>query len=231
MRTYNYISKQMLLDNGYSVIIKDDGTPIVKGPKGIKSYIKLKGPSKYSTNVKPYLYIGLTIDKQPQVMYSLARIVWAWYHEECPIDITIDHINDKHDTPYDNRIDNLQVLTLENNLKKKKISRNQFNWFLSDEEILANRAKCKYIYLNKEQIREKRESKAQLNLQLKPLYDNVNQLRLQISQEIDQTKKRALRKQRKAIENQILELRNEFKNKLKEIMYVCKTTKESINNR
>lgn len=220
MRTYNYISKKMLLDSGYSVIIKDDGTPIVKGPRRIKSYIKLKGPSKYSTNVKPYLYIGLNINKQPMVMYSLARIVWAWYHEECPIDVTIDHIDDKHDTPYDNRIDNLQILTLDSNLKKKKISRNQHNWFLTDEEILANRAKHKYIYLNKEQIREKRENKAQLSLQLKPLYDNIDQLRLQISQETDQTKKSALRKQRKSIENQILELRNEFKNKLKENMNV-----------
>lgn len=48
----------------------------------------------------------------------------------------VDHIDDN---PFNNSIDNLQLLTHKKNLRKRIVSRNQYTYNLSTEEILAKR--------------------------------------------------------------------------------------------
>lgn len=190
MKTYKYISKEMLIKNNYRVEIKPDGSPVVVGKRGEKKCSGIKGLSKYSTNVDPYLFVGLTIDNRKYQLYALSRIVWAWYNGECPSDITIDHIDNKHGTPYDNRIDNLQMLTLEDNLKKKKVSRNQYTWYLTDDEILDKRKERRYNYkyMTKEQLSEYKANKQKVKLTIKLLEDKKKELvynRKGVENEID----------------------------------------------
>ena len=47
---------------------------------------------------------------------SLGRFLWAWFHNEVPEGYVIDHIDE--DT-HNNRLDNLQIMTLEENLYKR----------------------------------------------------------------------------------------------------------------
>ena len=68
---------------------------------------------------------------------SVARIMFVWFVRDIEYGEQIDH---KDDNPLNNTLDNLQVLSQEENLKKKGISRNQFTWNLTDEEILKRRA-------------------------------------------------------------------------------------------
>ena len=48
----------------------------------------------------------------------LHRAMYAWFRGEVPKDRVIDHKDNRHKTLYDNRLDNLQVMTDDANLKK-----------------------------------------------------------------------------------------------------------------
>ena len=67
---------------------------------------------------------------------SVSRIVFVWFIRDIEYGEQIDH---KDDNPLNNTLDNLQALTQEENLKKKGISRNQYTWDLTDDEILKRR--------------------------------------------------------------------------------------------
>lgn len=51
---------------------------------------------------------------------TLHRIVWAWFKGEVPEGYIVDHKNNKHATHYDNRLENLQLLTPAENLAKDR---------------------------------------------------------------------------------------------------------------
>ena len=97
---------------------------------------------KYSTNKKRYLYLDfynpLTCKN---IRIALHRIVYAWFNGVARAGMTIDHIDNNE---LNNNINNLREMTLEENLSRKKVSRNQYNWDLSDEEILSRRYEKKY---------------------------------------------------------------------------------------
>lgn len=50
----------------------------------------------------------------------LHRAIWAWYKGEVPEGMVVDHIDNKHETHYDNRPENLQLLTPAENLAKER---------------------------------------------------------------------------------------------------------------
>lgn len=50
----------------------------------------------------------------------LHRAIWAWTKGEVPEGMIVDHIDNKHETHYDNRIENLQLLTPAQNLAKER---------------------------------------------------------------------------------------------------------------
>jgi hypothetical protein len=51
---------------------------------------------------------------------GLHRLMWAWFHDEVPEGMVIDHINNKHNTIEDYRLDNLQLLTPSENIRKNR---------------------------------------------------------------------------------------------------------------
>lgn len=78
-----------------------------------------KGYEKIYNN---YIYKARTI--------YLHRAMFAWFNDEVPDGLVIDHITNKHDTLYDNRLENLQMITQRDNVLK--------DYTLSNREL-----KCK----------------------------------------------------------------------------------------
>ena len=77
------------------------------------------------------------------ITIPVSRVVYAWYHGEIPEGYGIDHIDTN---TLNNNLRNLRLLTKEENLKRKPISRNQYNYWKTDEEILEERENKRYIY-------------------------------------------------------------------------------------
>ena len=55
----------------------------------------------------------------------LHRAMWAWFNGEVPKGLVIDHITNKHDTLYDNRLENLQLLSPEDHARKDRTLSNR----------------------------------------------------------------------------------------------------------
>ena len=158
MKKYRYLSKDLLIQNNYRVEFEEDGTPKVMSYKRNKqgqeiATFTIGGCHNHKTSQQPYLFVGLMINGTISGTYTLARVVWAWCKGECPEDMTVDHIDNKHSTAYDNRIDNLQLLSLSDNIKKRGYSRNQYTYHLSDEQI----EKRKKIGLELKKIKEQKQ--------------------------------------------------------------------------
>lgn len=62
---------------------------------------------------------------------SLGRVLWTYFNGDIPKGYDVDHINDNS---LDNRLENLQLLTRKENLKKRGHSINQYTVGLSKEE-------------------------------------------------------------------------------------------------
>ena len=76
---------------------------------------KIKRPSKqrYKDKVyNTYTYKIRTI--------TLHRAIFAWFNNEVPQGYCVDHINNKHDTLADNKLENLQLLTPRDNVVKER---------------------------------------------------------------------------------------------------------------
>lgn len=71
-------------------------------------------------------------------------LVWLWINEFIPEGFDIDHIDNNK---LNNNINNLQLLTRKENLRKRGIGRNQYTYNMTDDEILElrelNRSKHK----------------------------------------------------------------------------------------
>ena len=119
--------------------VRRDGTVYVHGTK--KSPTKLTTRHKYGNDVT-YLAIALqdysrkvpTIQKvlrksgklytAPSWAYAvktvpLGRLVMAWYKNEVPGNMDVDHIDGN---PFNNHIDNLQMITRRENLARRSLS-------------------------------------------------------------------------------------------------------------
>ena len=143
------LTKQQLINLGVTDVTKDG--KVFKDGAECKIRI-LKNKYKHSTNVYQIPVVQF-VDKSKKIPFvtkkgynsytygalniSVARIMFVWFVRDIEYGEQIDH---KDDNPLNNTLDNLQVLTQEENLKKKGISRNQFTWNLTDEEILKRRA-------------------------------------------------------------------------------------------
>ena len=146
------LTKQQLINLGVTDVTKDG--KVFKDGAECKIRI-LKNKYKHSTNVYQIPVVQF-VDKSKKIPFvtkdgynsytygalniSVARIMFVWFVRDIEYGEQIDHIDNN---PLNNTLDNLQVLTQEENLKKKGISRNQFTWNLTDEEILKRRAEKK----------------------------------------------------------------------------------------
>ena len=143
------LTKQQLIELGVTDVTKDG--KVFKNDVEWK-IVMLKNKYKHSTNVYQIPVVSF-VDKSKKIPFvtkkgynsytygalniSVARIMFVWFVRDIEYGEQIDHIDNN---PLNNTLDNLQVLTQEENLKKKGISRNQFTWNLTDEEILKRRA-------------------------------------------------------------------------------------------
>lgn len=71
---------------------------------------------KYTEN-KEYPVISFSVYNKT-VCLPLARIIYAWFKEDIPEGMVIDHIDNN---PFNNWIENLQMLTPDENLQKRFI--------------------------------------------------------------------------------------------------------------
>ena len=55
--------------------------------------------------------------------FVLSRVIYAWFHGVCPGNMDVDH---KDGDSLNNNLDNLQLLTRQENLAKRKGYRNQY---------------------------------------------------------------------------------------------------------
>ena len=55
-----------------------------------------------------------------QAIITLHRAIYAWFVGNIPQGLVVDHIDNKHETHYDNRPENLQLLTQAENISKEK---------------------------------------------------------------------------------------------------------------
>ncbi len=111
----------------------------------------LEKEEDFLRNEKGYLYFLVeetdpvtVIQKQLKGVQNTSRTIYihramyAWFKGGVPKDLVVDHISNKHDTLYDNRIDNLQLLTAGENLKKDSWNKCSLNRPLEEyERMLA----------------------------------------------------------------------------------------------
>lgn len=172
------LTKEQLIADGIRVV-RVNGEDQVWGKKGHKlHYCEACGRHKYQKNAKTYYTIHKYVDtikvgdkKYKSIIhnYSVNRVIYAWYHGLTPANMEVDHIDNN---PHNNNIENLQLLSKTDNLKKKRLSKNQFTYMLTEEEILAKREK------RQERLMKIKERK----LKIKDFEDKLKQVRLKIKQ-------------------------------------------------
>ena len=129
------LTKQQLIDLGVTDVTKDG--KVFKNGVECKIFI-LKNKYKHSTKTYQNAVVQF-VDKSKKIPFvtkdgynsyaygcmniSVARIMFVWFIRDIEYGEQIDHIDNN---PLNNTLDNLQVLTQEENLKKKGISRNQY---------------------------------------------------------------------------------------------------------
>lgn len=67
------------------------------------------------TNDKAYQIVSFAYN-QKHISLPLARIIYAWFNQKVPSGFVVDHIDND---PFNNQLDNLQLLTQEQNLIKR----------------------------------------------------------------------------------------------------------------
>ena len=137
------VTKTQLEDLGVVCVTEDGDVYTYNGKEVVKKTpIEVILKHKYSTNKKRYLYLDFYNPlTRKNIRIALHRIVYAWYYGVARAGMTIDHIDNNE---LNNNIHNLREMSLEENLSRKTVSRNQYNWDLSDEEILSRRYEKKY---------------------------------------------------------------------------------------
>ena len=126
--------------------VTEDGR-IFRGDSELKQYVR-QSPYKYKEPAKYYyvaIYLNHDNNKNHYIQCGVSRVVYAWFNGEVKKGYDIDHID--NDTS-NNSIHNLKQITRLQNNRKKKISRNQYTYNLTDEEILEKR-KSKKLYYNR----------------------------------------------------------------------------------
>ena len=137
------VTKQQLEDLGIVCVTEDGDVYVYNGKEVVKKTpIEVIIKHKYSTNKKRYLYLDFYNPlTRKNIRIAVHRIVYAWFNGVAHEGMTIDHIDNNEQN---NNIHNLREMSLEENLSRKTVSRNQYNWDLSDEEILSRRYEKKY---------------------------------------------------------------------------------------
>lgn len=171
IRKYS-LTKEDLVRNGYFV----EGDKVFKqssnGVREIKQQI-IVSKHKYGLE-KLYIYLTLfidTINDGKQRLFGLHNVIYAWYKGELPLGYDVDHIDNN---PLNNNIDNLQLLTHEENLQKRSIKGvNQWYYINGyDDELWAKRQQ--ELKDKKEEAKLRKELKSKYDLYMKILKADIN---------------------------------------------------------
>ena len=171
IRKYS-LTKEDLVRNGYFV----EGDKVFRntsnGVREIKQQI-IVSKHKYGLE-KLYIYLTLfidTINGGKQRLFGLHNVIYAWYKGELPLGYDVDHIDNN---PLNNNIDNLQLLTHEENLKKRSIKGvNQWYYINGyNDELWAKRQQ--ELKDKKEEAKLRKELKSKYDLYMKILKSDIN---------------------------------------------------------
>ena len=144
-------TKAELIRMGVTDVTRD-GKVYVNGKRKHISIMKCR--HKYGTN-RNYPYVALTDKEAPKVpitahwttkdgathdypswryktvLVPVSRCVYVWHVEDIPAGMDCDHINGD---PFDNRVDNLQVITRKENLLKRSLTWNEIAKLYREKE-------------------------------------------------------------------------------------------------
>ena len=183
------LTREMLDRNNIRVEFNEDGQPIVyKGERELKQSLNTTH-HKYGKDMSYYI-VSLYLDGK-QRGYMVSNVVWVYFNSSIPEGYDVDHINDD---PLDNRIENLQLLTRKENLRKRGYGRNQntANW--TDEEVKAYRKEraerqlqveerkrqvAERVYEEKQGRLERKQIRQQVDAYKEVLRDKLNQNKLE----------------------------------------------------
>ena len=115
---------KVTFNNGRVLEKEEDFTKDKKGYLRFKVYAldengnRIKIPVKARYKEKIYNY---STYKMRNIF--LHRAIYAWFNDKVPENLVVDHVNNKHETLYDNRLENLQLTTQrENSIKDRTLS-------------------------------------------------------------------------------------------------------------
>ena len=170
------LTKQDLIDNGYYV----EGEKVFRHSYSKKHGYKIKEikthviarKTKYGHD-RRYCYVYLhikRINENKKVHITLHTVIYAWNKGEVPLGYDVDHIDNN---PLNNNIDNLQLLTHKENMRKRSIKGvnhwyyikgyNNESWSKRQQELTNER--------NNRILRK--ELKTQYELYIKILKDDI----------------------------------------------------------
>lgn len=158
------LTKEVLDRNKIWVEFNEEGQPLIyqeyiqtekrnteKRWSTLRTQRTTEKQNKYSGNTYKNKNVGLKIDGRT-CYFIVSNIVWVYFNGAIPEGHDVDHIN--NDTS-DNRLENLQLLTRQENLHKRgAVGFNQYNCHLSEEERIQLHLKNSK---NKEEARERVE--------------------------------------------------------------------------
>lgn len=172
------LTKEVLDRNKIWIEFDEDGQPLIyqdyikTGKRNTEKRWKteriqsvIKKEHEHSGNTYEGIITSVKIDGQVR-SYVVSNLVWVYFNSPIPVGYDVDHINEN---PLDNRLDNLQLLTRQENLNKRNTAGiNQYNCHLSVEEMQANRAVNNE---HKEEVRERVEHSKRVREQKEILED------------------------------------------------------------
>ena len=171
IRKYS-LTKEDLVRNGYFVEGEKVFRNTSNGVREIKQQI-IVSKHKYGLE-KLYIYLTLfidTINDGKQRLFGLHNVIYAWYKGELPLGYDVDHIDNN---PLNNNIDNLQLLTHEENLKRRRIKGvNQWYYIKGyNDELWVKRQQ--ELKDKKEEAKLRKELKSKYDLYMKILKSDIN---------------------------------------------------------
>ena len=164
IRRYS-LTKQDLVDNGYFVegdkVFKNCTSNRCRGIREIKQRV-VTNKRKYGIS-KSYYYLILRIkriNENKRIHIMLHNVIYAWYKGEVPLGYDVDHVDNNS---FNNNIDNLQLLTHEENIRKCPNRSNNQWYYIKGYD--------KESWLQRQQELNDMRNNTRLRKQLKPQYD------------------------------------------------------------
>ena len=160
------LTKKDLIDNGYFV----EGEKVFKHRNSKRSGHNIKeikqqtitNKNKYGGG-KSYIFVPLKIKRlnreNRQLTICLHTVIYAWNKGEVPLGYDIDHVDNN---PFNNNINNLELVTHAENIRRRKLNVNQQYYIKGyDDESWEKR---------KQELKDKRDNN-RLRKELKPQYE------------------------------------------------------------